>query len=54
MKFLLIILAIRLLVELITNRKNKRTPTEISKMDKVYHPAEYEVREDGVRIQWWW
>ncbi len=53
MKFLLIVLAIRLLIELITRNKNKITKTEIRKVDKVYHPAEYEVREDEIRIQWW-
>lgn len=53
MKFLLIVLAVRFLIELLTSRKSKTTETEITKTEKILHPAEYELRDDEIRIQWW-
>ena len=45
MKFLLIVLAIHLVVEALTGKKNKNSsPAEGEMNDPVRHPAEYELR----------
>ncbi|MBL0267344.1 MAG: hypothetical protein IPP99_01315 [Chitinophagaceae bacterium] len=45
MKFLIIVLAIRLIVEWITGKTNKSNVQENGMMnDKIRHPAEYELR----------
>ena len=45
MKFLIIVLAIRLIVEWITGKTNKGNVQENGMMnDKIRHPAEYELR----------
>ena len=45
MKFLIIVLAIRLIVEWITGKTNKINVQENGMMnDKIRHPAEYELR----------
>jgi len=46
MKFLLIVLAIHCIGELISNkRKDKRINEAEEINEKVYHPAEYELRQ---------
>lgn len=51
MKFLLIVLAVRFVIELISNKGNNNKESE-AKTQNVFHPAEYELREGFYRIEW--
>lgn len=53
MKFLLIVLAFHFVIELFSNKgKNKKDEGEVQ-VENVLHPAEYNLREEFYRIDWW-
>ena len=56
MKFLLIMLAIRLVFGLLDRIRRKDPVKSITDewTGLARHPAEFQIREDGYRIEWWW